>query len=79
MSDFNSLDLEHKRQFLFNCGLLNQMIEALQGITGMSRDALMIKASLIVKEKVESLTEEEVNEFVQHMQSMFDEHSILEK
>lgn len=81
MTDFNSLDAEHKRELLFNSMALYQALNKITQLTGVDRQQVIFALHGALQAQVNNLSDQEVSRHIETMETVFQnpEQFIIER
>ena len=71
MSNFNSLDAEHKRELLFNSMALYQALNKVGELTGLNREQLISDLHNALQATINNLSDEEISRHIETMEAVF--------
>lgn len=69
MSDFNSLDAEHKRELLFNSMALYQALNKVSELTGLNREQVISALHGALQDKIDELIDTELDRYIEIMEA----------
>lgn len=69
--DFNSLDIEHKRELLFNSIALYQTLNKVAELTGMDRQQVIFALYGAIEPTINGLSDIQLNEHIETMEAVF--------
>lgn len=71
MSDFTNLDIEHKRELLFNSVALHQAVTKVAELIKADRDEVIAALHNVVKPVVDDLSDKEIETHIQRIEIIF--------
>lgn len=71
MSNFNSLDAEHKRELLFNSMALYQTLNKVSELTEIDRQQVIFALYGTIQPTIDRLSDAEINQHIETMETVF--------